>query len=359
MRRRSTGKDVAERAGVSLTTVSFVLNGRTDRAISDETRERVLGAARELGYRPNGLVRGLVRGRTQTVGVVVPRLDSSFHATIVQGIQEVCARRDHRILLADSRHELEYEQRQVDLLLEHRVDGIISVAMPDDAPAERTRSWVGRLAAEGVAFLVVDDHSFGDLVDCVVSDDLRGARLAAEHLIALGHRRIAHLSAGQAMSSSRDRRAGYLAALAAAGVAPDERLIAGGSYFLRAEELRRAAEALLALPDRPTALFAANDDLAAEAIAAARDLGLHVPGDLAVAGYGNTEVGRHLEITSIHQEPLEMGRRAALRLSTRLEERDLPPEIELLPVRLVVRASSGARNLAAAPPAGRAASDSA
>lgn len=346
MRRRVTGKEVAKRAGVSLTTVSFVMSGKSHHAISEKTRERVLSAAQELGYRPNGLVRSLVRGKTQTIGLIVPRLDSSFHAAIVQGIQQVCMGCDYRILLADSEHRFERVKRQVDLLLEHRVDGLILVALAEDASVQEEMDWLTRLAAEGVAIVVVDDHSCAPAVDCVVSDDFRGAKLAVEHLLQLGHRRIAHLSAGEGMSSARDRRAGYVAALQAAGIRIDEQLISGSSYFMSLSELTEAITALLDLPDRPTALFAANDDMAAEAMTVARSRGLQVPADLAVIGYGNIEMGRHLRLTTVHQDPLEMGRRAALRLFEHMHEPQPTAQRIVLPVHLIVRDSCGASSSA-------------
>jgi DNA-binding LacI/PurR family transcriptional regulator len=340
MRRRATGKDVAEKAGVSLTTVSFVLNGKADVAISDETRQRVIEAARELGYRPNSLVRGLVRGRTQTIGVIVPRLDSSFHAAVVHGIQSVCDAKGYRILLADSEHGFLHEKREVELLLQYRADGLISVALPDDAPNADVRSWVAGLVADRVALVVVDDSTVADLTDCVMADDVLGARMIVEHLIGLGHRRIAHLSAGEAMSSSRDRCAGYLAALAGSGLDADPSLIAGTSYFMSDDEIAAAFLALLARRPRPTAVFAANDDMAAACISAARARRMRIPTDLAVAGYGDTAAGRILQITTVQQDPVLMGRTAADRLFERLDRPDLPPKRIVLPVEVVPRSST-------------------
>jgi LacI family transcriptional regulator len=164
-----------------------------------------------------------------------------------------------------------------------------------------------------------------------------------EHLIRAGHRRIAHLSAGEGMSSSLDRRAGYLAAHQDAGLPVEERLIAGTSYFMTVEEQRAAVIAFLDAPDRPTALFAANDDMAAEALAVMRQKRLRVPDDLAVVGYGNTEVGRHLGLTTVHQDPLEMGRLAAKSLFARLGDPQRPVQPIVLPVQLIVRDSCGSR----------------
>lgn len=340
MRRRATGRDVAERAGVSLTTVSFVLNGKKSVAISEETRRRVCDAARELGYRPNRLVRGLVRGRTQTIGVIVPRLDSSFHAAIVHGIQSVCTESGYRILLADSEHGFAQEQHEVELLLQHRVDGVISVALPDDAPSAEVCDWVARVVADGVAFVVVDDHTADRVADCVVADDVLGAELVVRHLIDLGHRRIAHLSGGPVMSSAIDRRNGYLSALTSEGLDADPALIAGSSYFMTSDEIRSICQAWLGRTAAPTAVFAANDDMAAECIAAFRQCGVQVPADLSVAGYGDTAAGRVLDITTVQQNPSLMGSRAARRLFERLDNPDMPPERIVLPVQPVLRGST-------------------
>ncbi len=336
-RRKPSMVDVAKRAGVSQTTVSYVLSGRKDVVIPETTRERIWRAARELGYRPNSLARGLVKGKTQTIGVLMPRMDSSFHALIMDGIQEVCTTADYRVLLADSRHDAELEARQVEMLLEHRVDGIISIAVAGASSG----SWVRMLKREGVPLVIVDEHTFEGEADCVVSDDVTGARAAVEHLIRLGHQRIVHLSAGTDMSAARDRCAGYLAAMQEAGIQPREEWVKGDSFFMPVERIHEIVAELLDMPKAPTALFAANDDLAAEAIEVARLRGIAVPQQLAIVGYGNTEVGRHLRLTTVHQDPRRMGQEAARRLMQRLQNPGLPVECILLPTQLVIRESCG------------------
>jgi DNA-binding LacI/PurR family transcriptional regulator len=336
-RRKPIMVDVAKRAGVSQTTVSYVLSGRKDVVIPESTRERIWRAARELGYRPNSLARGLVKGKTQTIGVLIPRMDSSFHALIMDGIQEVCTTADYRVLLADSRHNGELEARQVEMLLEHRVDGIISIAVAGASSG----SWVRMLKRENVPLVIVDEHTFEGEADCVVSDDVTGAKAAVEHLIRLGHQRIVHLSAGTDMSAARDRCAGYLAAMQEAGIQPHEGWVKGDSFFMSVERIHEIVAELLDLPEPPTALFAANDDLAAEAIEVARQRSIAVPQQLAIVGYGNTEVGRHLRLTTVHQDPRRMGQEAARRLMQRLQSPDLPVECILLPTQLVIRETCG------------------
>lgn len=335
MRRAVSSADVARHAGVSRTTVSFVLNGRTDMVIPEETRARVLRSAQELRYRPNSLARSLVRGRTQTVGLIVPGLDSSFTASIVSGVQEELGRHNYRILLGHSQHDPDIEAKQVALLLEHRVDGLICVV--GEGTTERMGQWIDEIVGQGVACVLIDDRTFGDRVDCVVTDDRDGAFQAVSHLIALGHRRIGHLSAGFQVSSAKDRHRGYEAALAAAGLPRDAALAAGGTFEMGAA----AVEALLDLPEPPTALFAANDYMAAEALEVVRLRKRRVPDEIAVVGYGDTRVGRYLHLSTVRQDPPCLGRVAARRLLARFVDSRLPPEVIVLPTELLVRESSG------------------
>ena len=345
MKPRPSSYDIARRAGVSQTTVSFVLNHRMDKPISTATRERVLRAAHELGYRHNSLARSLIRGTTQTVGLIVPRLDSLFCARIAQGVQDACEEQDYRVLMAHTRHRAEVEARQVNFLLEHRVDGLICVN--DEWTVQRMTEWLDDVIAQGVPCVLVDDATFGDRVDCVVSDDQNGGRVATEHLLAMGHRRIAHLRAGTDVRSARDRASGYAAALAEAGLPPDAYLVAGSSFEI--EDWRPAIRSLLSGANPPTAIFAANDYVAATVCRMAREFGLLVPDDIAVVGYGDLEVARFLDLSTVNQDPVRLGRVAVERLLKRLADPTLPPETITLPTHLVARGSSVGRVRAITP----------
>lgn len=329
--------DVARRAGFSRTTVSYVLNGRSDVTIPEPTRARILLAAEELGYRRNGIARSLVRNRTQTLGVVVPSLQSSFHAEIVNGIQEVCSRNEFRMLLAYSLDDPRGELEQVRLLLENRIEGLINVGSwrTQDCSGEI----LGEVLAEGVPCIVVDDCPAGGLVDCVISDDRNGTAAAMRHLLERGHRRIGHLSGGTRAVPARLREEGYREALAAAGILFDPALVIGWSFS--SPDAAQWMEQLLRLPEPPQAVFAANDRLAAEAVVAIRENGLRVPNDVAVVGYGEQPEARYLGLTTVDQAPREMGVRAAERLFARIAEPELPPETIVIPTRLVVRQSCG------------------
>lgn len=333
MNRRINSIDVARRAGVSQTTVSFVLNERTDVPIPPATRERVFQAARDLGYRRNRVAHSLVRGRTHTIGVIVPRLGSSFTAHIADGVQETLAKHNYRLLLAHTQHDPDREAREVALLLEHRVDGLICVA--GEATVAAMPGWLDEIAADQIPCVIVDDRTHALRVDCVVSDDVAGARAATDHLIALGHRRVAHLAAGERNSSARDRRAGYQAALREHNLAE---LIAGDGFL--AADVGPAVADLLDRPNPPTALFVANDYLAADVLEVLRARGVRVPDDVSLVGYGDTRVGRCLQLSTVYQNAGRLGRVAAERLLSRLAEPDLAPREIILSTNLVVRTSS-------------------
>jgi len=328
---------VARLAGVSRTTVSYVLNGRTNLPIPEETRTRVLEAAQSLGYRPNRLVVGMVKGKTRTLGVIVSRLDSPYFAHVVQGFQEVCDGQDYRVLLEHTQHDPARELRQVNLLLEHRVDGLLWIA--DHWTVHQARGWIAPLVKEGVSCVVTDDSGTADLVDTVTTEDFVGAREAVRHLIALGHRRIAHLSAGERLSNSRARREGYEAALRESGIPMDPALIVSDAYDIQNPE--GDAAALFDSADPPTAVFTAHDDMALIMLQQLRRRGLRVPEDMSLIGYGDAEAAKYLDLTTVRQNPLEVGRQAARFLIARLEIPERPLQCIEIPTELIVRATCG------------------
>ncbi len=330
--------DIARSVGLSRTTVSYVLNGRMDVAIPDATRAKVLAAASKLGYRPNGIARSLVRGKTCTVGVIVPALELSTTADTVDGIEAGCSKRSYRILLAYSHNDPDLEVQQQRLLLEHRVDGIICVVGYRSLAG--TGRWVPEAIKEHVPCVIVDSSVPGVQVDYVVGDDRSGAFTAVSHLLGLGHRRIAHLSAGVVGSPACERREGYRAAMRAAGVPIDESLIVGNTF--EAQDAAAAMASLLDLPKPPTAVFAADDLMAAAAVEVIRQHGLRVPQDLAVVGFNDVTLARYLRLTTVRLSAQDRGHLAIERLFARMKNPRLPWEGITVPTQLVVRESCGA-----------------
>jgi DNA-binding LacI/PurR family transcriptional regulator len=337
--RKINSIDVARKVGLSRTTISYVLNGRSDVSIPEATRARVLNAAAKLGYRPNSIARSLVRGKTSTIGVIVPVLESSLTADVVNGIEGECSRKHYRILLAYSHNDPEIEIQQANLLLEHQVDGIICVV--GYRSLSGTGRWLADAGRDRVPCVVVDSTIPGVSVDTVIGDDRRGAHAAVMHLVGLGHKRIAHLSAGKRGAPACERREGYRQALTAAGLAIDPKLIVGNSF--EPADATDGTNELLDLSGPPSAIFAADDSMAAAAIEVIRRRGLRVPEDMAVVGFNDITLAQFLRLTTVRLCAQERGRLAIDRLFQRLQDPQLPRQRMVVPTELVVRKSCGSR----------------
>jgi LacI family transcriptional regulator len=292
-----TIRDVARLAGVSSMTVSRVING--SERVSPATRQRVEEAIDELGYVPSRLARGLIRQKTGTLALIVPDVANPFFTLVVRGAEEVARRADYRLLLCDTRSDLELEREVIEELLAHRVEGIAIAPVSD-----RSRTHLRRLAKFGVPFVLIDRTVQGVDSDLIVGDNEGGARRLVTHLLELGHRRIGLIVEADDVSTARHRRQGYESALAAAGVPVDESLIVradadpSGGF----EGMRR----LLTLDERPTAVFAVNNLVALGVIEAVRDAGLEVPDDVALVCFDDIEyASRMYPFLTVMAQPAE------------------------------------------------------
>ncbi|UKY50353.1 LacI family DNA-binding transcriptional regulator [Streptomyces inhibens] len=331
-RRPPTIRGVAERAGVSKSLVSLVLQGSP--RVSDAKRQAVLDAIEELGYRPNAAARSLVARRTHTVGVLLNDMRNPWFVEVLDGLNSLLEAHGLRMLMADGRLDRRAGQDFARTFQELRVDGLVVVGtLPDtDGLAE---------VAERLPTVIAGNHEPRlPHVDIVANDDERGARLATEHLIALGHRRIAHI-AGQGLVGELRRR-GFEAAVRAHGLAASAVVESGdgteeGGY--------RAAVRLLNPSrgtERPTGVFAFNDISCVGALSAAQELGLDVPADLSLVGYDNTYLARirHLWLNSVNNASHEIGRRAARCLLDRMDCPDTPAGHQLVAPELEIRGST-------------------
>ncbi len=330
----TTMQDVAERAGVSVTSVSHVINAT--RPVSEELRQRVLAAMDELGYQRNLLARSLRRGQTHTIGIIVPDNVNPFFAEIARGIEDVSYERGYSLILCNSDSNLDKELHYTGVLVDKQVDGIVFVA------AGHSIERVVGLQRRNVPVVLVDRELPGANADVVLADNARGGWLATQHLLTLGHRRIGCITGPSELTPSADRVAGYRQALAEAGIAVDSELIRRGDFHFASGY--DAAQQLLALPDPPTALFACNDLMAVGAIRAAADMGRNTPADLSIVGFDDVPLASFIcpPLTTVAQPVYDMGALAARLLLERIENPTAPPTRHMLDVQLVVRRSTAA-----------------
>lgn len=333
---QTTMKRIAGELGVSITTVSKVLNHHAD--ISEATRNRVLAKVEELGYQRNAVARSLTLRRTHTLGIVIPDLMHSFFVEVIAGIEPVASARGFGLLLCSSGEDPRKERSELELLRGRQVDGVVIAS----AHASGNTDMLKQLTRHGTGLVMIDrdDHPS---VKChrVVTDDEQVGVLATSHLIDAGRRAIAHV-AGPAIVHARRRERGWRAALAARGIRPSEAwLVAGG--FMEGDGYR-AMKRLLAVKPRVDAVFAANDPAAIGAMKAIWEAGLRVPDDIAIAGAGDIALGDLLRVplTTVAWSRQEQGRHAAELLLNGLDRQSDPPQRIVIPPRLIVRESSGA-----------------
>ena len=332
-----TIEDVAARAGVSIATVSRALTNA--KVVRPETRDRVLIAVEALGYRPSGTARALARRRTHTLGLIMTDLAQPFYAELTRAVEAAARSRGYTVVLANGAGDIQREASYLDLLAERRVDGILVASWGVTA---RHVDW---LIDAPVEVVLVSCRAPGVDLPAILSGSRDGARLAAEHLIALGHRRLAEVTGPPNSAAAADRHAGVLEALRAAGIPERELAVAHCDGGFESGE-RKTAQLLAGRP-RPTGILCYNDLVAAGALRAAHAAGLSVPRDLSVVGFDDVPLARMVEpaLTTIAQPIAEMGAWAVERMVGALESpdeasHDGPPTVVEVPCHLVVRAST-------------------
>jgi LacI family transcriptional regulator len=325
---RVTITDVARQAGVSVATVSKVINGRD--GVASETSSHVLGVVERLGYETSLVARSLRARRTHVVGILVAEFEP-FSTEILRGAGAALADTDYDVLAyAGARRSggVGWERRHVSRLSGTLIDGavIVTPTVVDVRP--------------GVPVVAVDPHTGPGALPTVESDNLAGALLATRHLVELGHRRIGFLAGRSDLESARRREEGYRLALAAAGIAADPTLVAASDF--RRESSRGPARRLLARADRPTAVFAANDLSALGVLDVAAELGLRVPQDLSVVGFDDIPQAARTDppLTTVRQPIQEMGAAAVALLLDLIEGLTAGADHVRLSTTLVPRAST-------------------
>jgi LacI family transcriptional regulator len=331
-----TLKDVAERAGVHFGTASRALDPQRSHKVRPNTRQRVEAAARELGYRANVLARGLRKGSTGLIGAVVADMGNPFLPPILRGLEEVLGPRGYLTAVSETHEDPDLLRRICEHLVSRRVDGIVvSAAHIGDGPFISTLE-------ESVPVVLAVRRVSGSGHHTVTHDDVLGARMVTEHLVSLGHRRIAQLRGPADVSSFAGRARGFHEVIAEHDCT--EVVIDDRATEPTTAEGKRLAAALLATGQRPTAIFAHNDSIAIGALEALSEAGLRCPQDVSVVGYNDAPLTAHLTppLTTVKLPSRALGRRAGVMLLSQLHDHAEPPGTIQLEPELVVRASVSA-----------------
>lgn len=330
----ATIKDIASRTGLGLATISSYLNGGN---VREKNREKIEAAIRELNFEVNEVARGLKTNRTHTIGVVIPELNNIFCTEIITGMEDVLRKHGYATIICDCRTDKELEREAVDFLYRKRVDGIINI--PVDAKGAHLMQF-----AEAKKPVIVIDRKLPQLFcDSILVDNRTAAKQAVEILLQNGHRRIGLLTGPSDVYTARERYLGYVEALRAAGITPEDGLVVHSDYTIRGAAA--GTERLLDGHPEMTALFAANYEMTMGAMIVLNERGICIPDELSVIGFDNREFARalHPTLTIITQPTEAIAQQAAERMLQRLEAEekaaDVPQErylqTEVMPGRSV------------------------
>src|SRR5229473_3519145 len=339
-----TIKDVARQSGVNISTVSRALNNSY--GVNEQTREHVAAVAARLNYRPNRVARGLVTGRSHSLGLILSDIRNPFFAEVARGAEDAARTGNCDLVLCNSDLDADKQMRYVQSLLEKRIDGIMMNSVSMLSPEQQAQ-----LAGSGVPIVLLNRPASNQTFSTVCADNESGGALAARYLLDLGHRKIAHLTGPRQHGNLSDRTRGFVRALQS-GKNPVRPIVLHGKFnFDGGTELTRRL-----LDEHPdvTAIFAANDVMAFGVVQAVLDRGLRIPEDLSLIGFDNIEFSAivHPPLTTIHQPKYEMGY-AAVEILLRMarDKGRRIPENRLLGVEIVERQSCQAPP--SAPPAKR------
>lgn len=316
---------------MSSATVSRALTGRG--YVREELREKILQVARELDYQPNSLARGLITKQSYTIGLVLPDITNPFFPAVARGVEDVAQRNGYNVILCNTDGNPRKEASYLGVLRSKQVDGVIFTT------SQVSARHVERLLDAGTPVVLADRRVKIDC-DFVVVDNIEGAYLATQHLIALGHSAIGVITGPQKVTTSTERIEGYRRALQESGVKMRDELILEGDY--RQHSGYRHAKSLLKLGDPPTAIFACNDLMAIGVLAALEEEGIRVPEEVAVVGYDDTLLASVVRpgLTTVAQPKYEMGAIACELLIDRIRAKDRPTQQVILKPQLIIRESS-------------------
>ncbi|WP_372754194.1 LacI family DNA-binding transcriptional regulator [Mariniflexile sp.] len=336
MKKKTTIYDIAEKLNITAATVSRALNGNPK--ISESTRELVNNTAKELNYEQNKLALALKSGKSFNVGVIVPRIDNNFFASVIRGIEEELHPQGYHVIICQTHDQENLEVEKINSLLNIQVDGILmSICNVSLEPEKHFQ----KILKKGIPLIFFDRKRDMEGVSSITINDFKGAYEATQHLINQGCKRIAHLSNNCEMEIFKNRYLGYKQAILDNGLELDDSLVI--ESISKVAEGRKKTKLLLANPNPPDAIFSSSDFTALGAIEEIKAQGLRIPEDICVVGFSNEPFTRFLElsITSVDQSPVEMGRICAQVFLEEAKNKKVKTEKKIvLTPELIIRDSS-------------------
>ena len=328
-----TMRQIAERAGVSIGTVSHVINETA--IVRPKLRERVLEAIRSMGYQPSALAQGLRKNRTNMLGMVIPDITNPFFPGVVRGVEDVAFKRSFRVILCNADNDPSKEESYVRELRSYHIAGLLIIPAAGADIARHLRTY----ATASVPVVCIDRVPDGWKGDAVLVANAEGAYLATRHLIQMGHTRLAVIAGPLKLTNAEERLKGFTRALSEARIEIEPEFIQEARF--NTESGYQAALRLLRMLPRPTAIFACNDLMAFGVLQAARELGLRCPEDLSIAGFDSLEFTNFTDpsLTSVYQPGYQLGATAARLLLQRVDGMTFAPKKLLLPTELKKRNS--------------------
>lgn len=333
---RTTIKDIANYTGFSVTTISLVLNNKATK-IPAGTKQKIQEAVKELNYHPNQLAVGLVKKRTQTIGLIISDVSNTFFSMLAKGVEDACRQQGWNLILCNTNDEHARDMSYIQVLADRGVDGIL-FCMAKDSSRQKTQESLRLLKKLKMPFIMVDRHVEHAECSSVVVDHMQGGYIATKHLLELGHRKIGCVTGPNNLEDSMERLRGYRNALREWNVPYDEQLVFEGNYDR--ESGFAAAEYFAA--KRPTAIFAFNDMSAYGVYSGLKKRGIRLPEDMSLVGYDDTFFSEFLDVplTSVRQPVYDMGVEGVRQLMDELENESLHRRIMFEP-QLIVRESTG------------------
>lgn len=328
-----TIKDVARHAGVSITTVSRILNNQP--YVAEELRQRVLKSIDELGYRPSRVAQRLRATASSLVGVIFSDIANPFYIESLRGIEQVLSQHGMSVLIGNANSDPKREEAFIHLMQMEGVAGLIIAPTKEDSPV------LAHTSDLGLPVVVIDRRMVNMQVDAVLADNFKGSWLAIQHLVQLGHQRIAVVSGPLHLTSGRERYTGYLQAMSDVSLPVENSFTRFGDY--RQASGYTLTRELLNLSDPPTALFVANNQMTIGALNAIHEAGWTIPDDIAVIGFDDLSwaISLNPPLTTVAQPTFEIGLRAAELFLVRIADPNRPPRTIVLETRLIVRESCG------------------